>query len=411
MDGDGLFGESGGDALYGDENLQNPTFDATNLDGPSKLTIKLRVTDEEGDATTVSTTVTVVNVAPTASAGGPYAVNEGGTVVLAGSGSDIAGDPLTYAWDLDGDGIFGESGVDAANGDENLQDPIFNAANVDGPGSVTVHLKVSDGDGGETTVNSTVTVNNVAPTASAGGPYSVNEGQTVALAGSATDVPGDPLTYAWDLDGDGIFGESGVDALYGDENVQNPTFNAANLDGPATLPVSLRVTDGDGGVTTVRATVTVNNVAPTASAGGPYSLNEGQTVALAGSATDVPGDPLTYAWDFDGDGFFGESGVDALYGDESLQNPTFDATNLDGPGTLTIKLRVTDDEGDATTVSTTVTVVNVAPTALAGGPYAVNEGGTVVLAGSGSDIAGDPLTYAWDLAGAGIFGESGVAAD
>ena len=115
-------------------------------------------------------------------------------MVLAGSGSDIAGDPLTYAWDLDGDGLFGESGVDAANGDENLQDPIFNAANVDGPSTVTVHLKVADGDGGVTTVNSTVTVNNVAPTASAGGPYSVNEGQTIVLAGSASDVPGDPLT-------------------------------------------------------------------------------------------------------------------------------------------------------------------------------------------------------------------------
>src|SRR3569623_290986 len=135
MDGDGLFGETGVEALYGDENLQNPTFDATNLDGPSMLTIKLRVTDDEGDATTVSTTVTVVNVAPPAFAGGPYAVNEGGTVVLAGSGSDFAGDPLTYAWDLDGDGIFGESGVDALYGEENLQNPTFKAAKLAGPGS------------------------------------------------------------------------------------------------------------------------------------------------------------------------------------------------------------------------------------------------------------------------------------
>src|SRR3569623_1317100 len=323
MDGDGLFGETGVEALYGDENLQNPTFDATNLDGPSMLTIMLRVTDDEGVATPVSTTVTVVTVAPTALAGGPYAVNEGGTVVLAGSGSDIAGDPLTYAWDLDGDGIFGESGVDALYGDENVQNPTFNAANLDGPATLPVSLRVSDGDGGVTTVRATVTVNNVAPTASAGGPYSVNEGQSVVLAGSASDVPGDPLSYAWDLDGDGVFGETGVDALYGDESQQIPSFDATNLDGPSTLTIMLRVTDDEGDATTVSTTVTVVNVAPTASAGGPYAVNEGGTVVLAGSGSDIAGDPLTYAWDLDGDGIFGESGVDALYGDENLQDPCF----------------------------------------------------------------------------------------
>jgi hypothetical protein len=60
------------------------------------------------------------NAAPTADAGGPYSVDEGSTLVLDGSGSTDpdADDVLTYEWDLDGDGLFGETGADAGNGDE-----------------------------------------------------------------------------------------------------------------------------------------------------------------------------------------------------------------------------------------------------------------------------------------------------
>ena len=62
-----------------------------------------------------------VNQAPTASAGGPYSVGEGGSVQLDASGSTDPDQPsatLTYEWDLDGDGFFGETGPDAARGDE-----------------------------------------------------------------------------------------------------------------------------------------------------------------------------------------------------------------------------------------------------------------------------------------------------
>ena len=40
---------------------------------------------------------------PVADAGGPYAVDEGGSVSLNASGSDPDGDALTYGWDLDDD--------------------------------------------------------------------------------------------------------------------------------------------------------------------------------------------------------------------------------------------------------------------------------------------------------------------
>ena len=64
--------------------------------------------------------MTVNNVAPTANAGGPYQTFDDTPIVLNGTGTDPAGaaDPLTFEWDLDGDNIFGETGVGATRGDE-----------------------------------------------------------------------------------------------------------------------------------------------------------------------------------------------------------------------------------------------------------------------------------------------------
>ena len=48
------------------------------------------------------------NRPPVAEANGPYTVSEGGSVTLDGTGSHDPdpGDTLTYAWDLDGDGVL-----------------------------------------------------------------------------------------------------------------------------------------------------------------------------------------------------------------------------------------------------------------------------------------------------------------
>ena len=81
---------------------------------------------------------------------------------------------------------------------------------------------------------------NAPPTARAGGPYTVAEGGSVTLDGSASTDPeqvANTLTYAWDLDNDG---------QYDDATGVAPTFSAAGIDGPATRTVGLRVTDNQG---------------------------------------------------------------------------------------------------------------------------------------------------------------------
>ena len=52
---------------------------------------------------------TVANTAPTAGAGGPYSVTEGGALTLAGTGSDADGDAVSFAWDLDNDGDYDDA--------------------------------------------------------------------------------------------------------------------------------------------------------------------------------------------------------------------------------------------------------------------------------------------------------------
>ncbi len=58
---------------------------------------------------------------------------------------------------------------------------------------------------------------NAAPTADAGGPYTVGEGASVQLTATGTDPNGDALTYDWDLDGNGSYETPG----------QTVTFSAA----------------------------------------------------------------------------------------------------------------------------------------------------------------------------------------
>ena len=103
------------------------------------------------------------------------------------------------------------------------------------------------------------------PVAEANGPYNVPEGGSVTLDGTGSSDPdsGDTLTYAWNLDGDSIYGEAGADAARGDETGATPTFSAAGLDGPSSITVSLRVTDQGGLSSTDTATVNITNVAPT----------------------------------------------------------------------------------------------------------------------------------------------------
>jgi uncharacterized repeat protein (TIGR01451 family) len=191
---------------------------------------------DPGTGNNASTATVLVNRPPTADPTGPcpYTVPEGGSIRLSGTGADPDKDAITFAWDLDGDGIFETAG----------QSPVFSAAALDGPSVKTVTLRVCDAKGACTTKATTVTITNVAPKITSvtnSGPVMI--GTPVQVSDVATDVAGpvrDPLRYEFDCDNNGTY-EVGPQAAA----TSHCAFTTAGIH-----TVRTRVNDGDGGTAT-----------------------------------------------------------------------------------------------------------------------------------------------------------------
>jgi hypothetical protein len=258
----------------------------------NSYSIRVRTTDQGTlyfeKALTIAVTDVFENNPPVARAGGPYTVGEGGTVTLTGAASSDpdTGDTLTYAWDLDNNGSYETAGMT----------PTFSAAGMDGPTSRTVGLRVTDSHAAVSTATTTVNVINLEPTANAGGPYTINESYGVTLSGSGSDPGGDAISYAWDLNFDG---------LYDDSYVASPTLSWSQVAAlhlrtngqPSTL--RLKVTDKDGASGAATALLRINNLPPVVDAGADQTKYRNTVVTFSGSATDPGGDSFTaQVWDF-----------------------------------------------------------------------------------------------------------------
>jgi hypothetical protein len=77
------------------------------------------------------------NTPPNVDAGGPYSATEGGSLVVTATGSDLDGDTLTFAWDLDNDGSFETPG----------QSVTFSAAGLTALSSQTIAVQATDSGG------------------------------------------------------------------------------------------------------------------------------------------------------------------------------------------------------------------------------------------------------------------------
>jgi PKD repeat protein len=328
------------------------------------ITIYLRVEDDDGGLGYDTADVTIGNVPPTADSGGPYFGLEGSEVYISGSVSDPGQDVFTFEWDLDFDGQY-----DDATGENPFwvwyDDGVYN-----------ISLRVSDDDGGTDIDFTTVTISNIAPTAFAGGPYFGIEGTQVAFSGSKEDPGNDTFLYEWDFDdSDGI--------NYNDAAGLNVTWTWPD-DFSGTI--YLRVTDDDGDFGYDSASIIISNSQPESEAGGPYTLPEGGDLILSGSAADLGADTFSYEWDLDGDGIY----------DEAVgSNPIW--TWYDD-GIYLIRLKVTDDDGDFSFDTSSVSVINVVPLVDAGVIYYGDEGSPLDFNSNVTDPGiFDTFTYLWDF--------------
>ncbi|MCO8121379.1 DUF4347 domain-containing protein, partial [Stieleria sp. TO1_6] len=137
---------------------------------------------------------------------------------------------------------------------------------------------------------------------SAGTPYLINEGDSLILDGSnSTDFDADTISFAWDLDNDGVFGEIG-EPVTASASVDWATLVGFGIDDDGTFQIGLRVQDGKGGQDIGTTTVTVENTRPTitVTGSGNATANESHTLNLAVSD---PGDDNVSLWRVDwGDG-------------------------------------------------------------------------------------------------------------
>jgi hypothetical protein len=144
------------------------------------------------------------------------------------------------------------------------------------------------------------------PTADVGGPYALAEGQSLQLDASASTDPDplDLLTFTWDVNGDGIFGDAaGVSPMLTWEQLQ-----ALGIDnGPGAYHIKVRVDDGHGTpVESIATSLNVSNAPPVVAATGPTSAYRGETLTFTFSAADPSSADqtasFTYRIDWDGNG-------------------------------------------------------------------------------------------------------------
>jgi hypothetical protein len=373
-------GASGDKVADSDTNTDSAgSFACTFHDGPAFSMISASATDSDGSAGAADTqTVSVANVAPTASATNNGPISEGGSATITASQTDPGADTFTYAFDCDNDGTYGA-----------FQASDEASCSFGADGSYPVGVKVKDDDGGVDETSTTVQVNNVAPSVGTVqvDPDEVDEGDSVDLTAPASDPGSDDATLDYSIDwGDGSTDSTGTVAAGGNIS-RNHTYLDDDADDAYTITVTL--TDSDGAEGSNSRSVTVKNVAPTASATNNGPINEGGSATITASQTD-PGtaDTFTYAFDCDNDGTFG-----------AYQASDQTSCSFGADGSYDVGVKVKDDDGGEDEASTTVVVKNVAPTVgtISLDPDEINEGGSVDLTAPASDPGSDDATLDYSI--------------
>ncbi|WP_343073381.1 myxosortase-dependent M36 family metallopeptidase [Pyxidicoccus fallax] len=226
------------------------------------------------------------------------------------------------------------------------------------------------------------TCGNTAPVVNAGADVTVDERAQVSLTGTAFDVDGQTLTYAWAR-------VSGPAVTLTGANTLTPSFTAPEVTANSTLVLRLTVSDG-----TVTSTDTVNvvirqvNRAPTVNAGVDLIAVERSTVTLTGSASDADNNALTYLWTQ-------TAGTPVALSGYNTATATFTAPETATGEMLTFRLAVSDGQTSGNdTVNVRIDNANRAPMVTASS-VSVDERSTATLQATASDADGDNLTYAW----------------
>jgi len=326
-----ITGGSGNLSILWDDPLAQTTATATGLDAG---TYSVTVSDNDNPGCSATTQVTIVDIPDTTP---PVAVCQDITVQL-----DALGQASILAADID-NGSSDDCGIASLS----LDVTAFDCTDL---GTNTVTLSVEDGAGNVSTCSATVTVQDIIP------PVALCQDITVQLdgTGNASILPAD------------IDNGSSDNCSLASLSLDVDQFDCTNV---GTNTVTLTVTDPAGNSDVCTAIVTVvDDLAPDAQC-------QDITVQL-----DATGNVSITAADIDNSSS-DNCGIASL----SLDPTAFDCTNI-GPNTVT--LTVTDVNGNESTCTSTVTVVD------ATAPSAVCQNISVSL-----DVNGEAVITAGDVDG------------
>ncbi|WP_197529099.1 cadherin-like domain-containing protein [Aeoliella mucimassa] len=333
-----------GTLLYehdGSENFTD-TFSYTITDVNTRVTSDASVTIEiEPQNDSVPNAIAEVDITE----------GEEGTTLFTfdGQGStddDLPTDSLTYSWDF-GDGTYGSGAVVSHTfADDGVYEVVLTVTDS------ALHTSES--------VPLTITVADVAPTATLSGAATVNEGASYTLTLDSINDPGDDTVTDVVIDwGDGI-----VETYELTTSTFVHTFaNGTNT----TSDIKVLLVNEDGyhdnaGV----LPVTVNNVAPTGLLLNGGDVNEGNSglVFVVGVYDPGTSDQVVFDYDFNNDGIYdlvGSTSSSAAVPASFLAEggsvaPATDQTEV------TVGVRLRDQDGGEQVLSTSFQVINVAPT-------------------------------------------------
>ncbi len=305
---------------------------------------------------------------PIPNAGGPYTISEGQDLTLAGS-ADGVGVPVTsYAWDLDGDGVFG----DAVGATPTLTWNDLQSLGIVNDGVYQIALQAASANGSGTALTTLIVLNTPPTITLTGGNPNVGVPYTLGLA--ATDPAIDRVVgwrVAW---GDGAVDDLGSEANAATHTYQNP--------GPYVITATVTQDDPNDGPTS--ATKAVTAVA-SVSAGGPYRIAQGDDLVLQATA---PGTPTDVRWSL-----LVGSTTTALGTGAALTVPWSRLLALGAArGSYSVTSQIFYKGVLYASPSAALTVADTAPTLTLTGAASVDQRATFTLNLSASDPGNEPVT-------------------
>lgn len=348
------------------EGLTQPTCTFTPM-GEGLRNITAVATDDDGETTTVATTLDVLNIAPTlaypelwfggtnlsADAQGVWDLDEDQVALLRIVGDDTLSDrdDINIEW-LPSDRDL--------NWTETTKGP-SSTASVSWPtsGLHTIQVSAYDDDGARSQIRTaTVNIANVPPSISGlGTNVNIFEDDNLTLSAQVDDTASDleSIEVCWDTD---ALVDSNSDGNFINDCEMIGMEMTAMWSTRGIRQITATVTDDDGAQAMTSVNVSVINLAPSVTitnSTNVFELMEGDNITLSTLISrETAGDLLTLQYDWDSDLI--DSDLDGNFiGEVDYSGAEYTLTNL-APGQWTFTVTVTDDDGEKSSDSITLTV-------------------------------------------------------